>query len=430
MENFLINSPEFSITQHEFLIRLLVVLGIGTLIGLERQFTAMKEKSSGFAGIRTFVFVTVLGFLASLCYFILSPAVYLGILISVAILTGVSYWVTAQKGDYGSTTEFSILISFVLGTMAFLGLVELSLMITVLVVLLLSSKFKIHSVVGRINAEELYALIRFGIVTLLVFPFLPDQNFGPYEVLNPKEIGWVIILTSGLGFFGYLLIKFLGGKKGILLSGIVGGLVSSTIVTWVFSKKSREHEALAGSCSVAILAASSIMIIRVLVWIFIFNQSLFFEVYIGFILVFLSGIGITFYLYMKQRDNEIEAPDIPQKKPLDLAGALIFGLIYTAILLVVSYSNENLGQSGIFVSSAIAGLSDIDAISISISKLAGIKLDLSDASTAILIATISNTLVKMGIALYAGSKTLRKDMILAYGTIFTTAFLVLIFFFL
>lgn len=427
METFLIDTDSFQLTQGDFIIRLLVALGIGFIIGMQREHAALAEKVPGFAGIRTFIFVVLLGFMAGLIYFMLSPIVYFGILISVAIVTGVSYWITSMKGDIGATTEFTALIGFLLGTMAFLGIIELSLMITVLVVVILSAKIKLHFIVGEITREELYDFLRFVVLALLIFPFLPDRTFGPYNVLNPREIGWVIVLTSGLGFVGYILMKFLGAKKGILLSGIFGGLVSSTAVTWVFAKKSKEHEAYSHSCAIAILAASSIMIIRVLIWTFIFNKELFNELFLTIFLVFLAAIGITLFLFFTKGKTEITPTEMPKGKPLDLIGALVFGLIYIVILLVVSYANENLGDRGILISSAVAGLSDIDAITISVSKLAGLKLDLSIASIAVLIATISNTLVKMGIGVWAGSKTLRKDLFLGYGVIFIAAVMALLF---
>ena len=421
METFLIDQESFSLSQGDFIIRLLVAIGIGGVIGLERQFRAMKENTQGFAGIRTFIFLVLLGFIAALFYYLFSPWVYIALFLGVSILIATTYWVSASKGDRGATTEFSSLLAFVLGSLTFSGFIEISLMITVLIVVVLSSKFRIKTVVGMITAEELYDFIRFVVIVLLIFPFLPDQTYGPYDVLNPKEIGWVVILTSGLGFLGYLLTKFLGAKKGILLGGIVGGFVSSTAVTWIYAKKSKENEALSESCATAILAASSIMFIRVLIWTFIFNKTLFNTLIPGIGLIFFSGIGVTFYLFFKGKSKEINGTEMPLSKPLDLKGALIFGLIYVVILIVVSYANENLGEGGILVSSGIAGFSDIDAISISISKLTGDSLGLRIGAIAILIAVISNTLVKMGIGLYAGSVALRKNLFIGYGTMFIAA---------
>lgn len=428
MKNLIIDQDSFSLSQWDFLIRLIVAIGIGAVIGLERQYSAMKENSHGYSGIRTFIFHSVFGFIAGLFYFLLSPWIYVTLFIGLVVLTSVSYWQTALQGDRGMTTELSSILTFLLGSMALYGLIEISLMLTVILVVILSSKFQLKAIVGKITADELYAFIRFVVLALLIFPFLPDQAFGPYEVLNPREIGWVVLLTSGLSFSGYLLIKFIGENKGIILSGILGGLVSSTAVTWVFTKKSKENPNLSAFCATAILAASSIMFIRILIWSFIFNQGLFQKLFLPISLVFLSAIGVTFFLFQRKKNHDLNQTEIPQKKPLDLKSALVFGFIYMLISLLVTYANKNLGQSGTLISSAIAGISDIDAITISVSKLAGIKLDLKTAAIAVLIASVSNTLIKLGIGIYAGSLSLRRHLYLGYGIMFTTAVLSLILF--
>lgn len=418
MDTIIINTADIQITQGEFFIRLLVAIGIGFLIGLEREHDALIKNEKSFAGIRTFVFVSILGFIGAMMHYLFSPWIYVGILVSLVALIGFSYWITASSGDIGSTTEFTAIIVFFLSGMAFLGFIELSLMITVVIVVLLSMKLKLQEAIGKITPEELYDLIRFIIVALLIFPFLPDEYYGPYEVINPREIGWVILLTSGLGLVGYVMMKFFGADRGILVSGIIGGLVSSTATTWVFAKKSKESPPLSMNCAIAILAASSIMVIRVLVWVAIFNASLLSSLYIPLGIIFLGAIGASVYFYVKgKRDTKVDA-NVPKGKSLDLKSALVFGIIYAVITLVVSYANDRFGQSGLLISSAIAGLSDIDAITISVSKLAGNSVDNAIALNAILIATLSNTLVKMGIGFWAGSSELKKYLLLGYGTIF------------
>ncbi len=428
MDTNIINTDVLQVTQQDFILRALVAVGIGFIIGLEREHAALKDGTETFAGIRTFIFVVLLGFIAATSFFLLSPLAYVAILSSVVILTGISYFITASKGEIGATTEFSVLIGFLLGTLLLLGKMEISLAITVIVVVLLSAKLRLKSFVGEITAEELYDFIRFVVIALLIYPFLPNETYGPYEVINPREIGRVILLTSGLGFVGYLMMKFLGPRRGILISGIVGGLISSTAVTWVFSKKSRENEDLSHSCAVAILAASSIMAFRVLVWTFIFNRSLFNAIAPSIALVFIAAIVVTLVIYYNYRRRTVIETNIRQGKPLDLPGALVFGTIYTIILLIVSYANANMGDSGLMISSAIAGLSDIDAITITVSKLAHASLELSTATDAVLVAMISNTLVKTGIGIWAGSNTLRRDLVIGYGTMIASALLALLFF--
>lgn len=421
MDSIVVDTLNFKMTQSEFIIRLLVAVGIGCLMGLEREYNAMQEKVQSVAGIRTFIFVVLLGFMGAMSSFLFSFWMYFGLLLAIIIIVGISYWITASRGDIGATTESSVLIAFLLGGLTFLGFVEISLMITVVSVVLLSSKIRLKAVIGKITGEELYDFIRFTVIVLLVFPFLPNAYYGPYKVLNPHEIGLVIILTSGLGFVGYVMMKFFGAEKGILLAGVIGGLVSSTATTWIFAKKSRENEHLALHCATAVLSASTMMIVRVFVWTFIFNQQLFLKLYPAMLIVFGSAVLSVFYFYFKQSNGK-EVEDVVRKgKPLDLAGALVFGFLYVAILLVVSYANANLGDEGMLASSAIAGFSDIDAITITISKLVGPSLDEVLASKAIVIATLSNTLVKMGIGIWAGGRLLKKYLYIGYGVILVSA---------
>lgn len=415
MDQLLIDTEHFTLSSWEFFVRLLVSIGIGVVIGLERQYNAMKEHANGYFGIRTFTFYALLGCISVLFYFLFSPWIYITLFLGLVILTAVAYWQTALNGDRGLTTEVTALLTFVLGSMATYGLISFSLMLTVIVVVLLSSKFKIKTFVGKITAEELYAFIRFVVLALLIFPFLPDVNFGPYEVLNPKEIGGVVLLTSALGFSGYILIKTLGNRRGILLGGLLGGLVSSTSITWVYSKKSKENPSLSASCATAILGASSILYIRVGVWTALFHAPLFRSLAMYLILLLLAALGVTFYTHLK--DNKI--PNTTEykslSKPLDLVGALVFGGIYVLILLAVSYANDYFGEQGTLISSALAGISDIDAVSISVAKLTGISISLPLAEVAILIACLSNTLVKLGLGYYLGSPQIRKLLLRGYG---------------
>lgn len=421
MDAFIIDTAALQLTQGEFLIRLLVACGIGVLFGIEREHAAIIKQEENFAGVRTFIFLSLLGFIGAAMHYLFSPLIFLSILAGVIILTCMSYWVLAQKGNVGGTSELTTFIAVLLGALTFIGYIEISLMITVVMVVLLSSKIKIHTLVGQITSDELYDFIRFVVIALLIFPFLPDATFGPYDVINPREIGWVILLASGLGFAGYAMMRIFGAGKGILISGIIGGFISSTAVTWLFAKKSKEQPDLSLHCAIAILAASSIMVIRVLIWVAVFNKSLLPGFYIPIAIIFLSAIGITLFLYLKRKNKKNVDTKMPLGKPLNLMAALIFGVIYTAILLMVAYGSDTFGNKGIYISSGIGGLSDIDAITISVSKLARNSISILTAHNAILIAMICNTLVKIATALWNGSKELRKYIFIGFGTIIIAA---------
>ena len=414
----IIEEVGFQLSEKDFLIRLLVSLGIGLLIGLEREYSAKINQEESFAGIRTFVFLVLLGFIGALLNYLFSPWIFAGILFAVILFIGISYWSTSMRGDIGGTTEFSALIAFFLGSLTLIGYIEISLIMTVFVVVFLSAKVHLHTIVGKITRTEMYDFLRFVVAALLIFPFLPDIHTGPFLAINPHEIGWVILLTSGLGFLGYVLMKFLGTGKGILLTGIVGGMVSSTLVTWIFARKSNENQLLSSICATAILAASSLMILRVFIWIIIFNVNLIYNLLFPMFLVLITGVSTAFYFNSKSSgENKYYDHTVQPGNPLNMQGAIVFGVIYSLVILMINYTNSMFGETGIYLSSAVAGLTDIDAISISVSKLSLSGISILTAQNAILIAVFCNTLIKLLIVMWFGSAQLRLHVLIGYGCI-------------
>ena len=417
-ENFIMQIENFQLTNVDFLIRMLVSAGIGFVIGLEREFSQHSEKEEIFAGVRTFTLIALTGFLASLLSLIFNPWIFIAAFFSVVLMVAISYWVTANNGDIGGTTEFAIVFTFLLGGLTLIGFINASLALMVITIVLLSLKMKMKIFIGQLSQNELYAFVRFVVIALLILPFLPDKNFGPFNVINPREVGWIIVLVSSIGFVGYILMKFLGANKGILLTGILGGLVSSTIVTWNFSNKSCETPSGSGNFSIGIFAAATTMIVRVFFLVFIFNKAMLSGLLIPLTLLLLTAFGITLFFYRKQFEKPDLNNKIPIGDPLNIKNAIFFGIFYIGILLLVSYANHTYGTKGIYISSSISALTDIDAISISVSKLAGNTIDVLIAQNAILLATLSNTIVKIGIAVWKGSKDLKKYVLIGYSLIF------------
>jgi len=417
LDEIIISGDLVTLSLKDFALRLLVSLGVGFVIGLERERAAIRDNSHHFAGTRTFTFVTLLGFLSGVV------AGFLGIWIvylafaGLILLVAVSYFNSSQRGDIGSTTEFTVITCFFLGIMTLLGYVQIVLAITVIILALLTLKFEVKAIAGTITQEEIFALMKFVVLVALILPFLPDKTIDPYNVFNPREVMLVIILTSGLNFGGYLLIKFLGAKKGILLTGIVGGLVSSTIITWTFSKRSRENEALSRSFSAAILFASTIMPVRVLLWIYIFNKSLLAKLALPLALIVAAGFLYAFIL-MKRNSEKISDGEIKPDNPLNLIEALKFGGLFAGILYFVHFAVVYFGSKGILIASAISALSDVDAITISLAKMSDPSISALIISNGILLATLSNTLVKLAIAITKGSRELKRHVLKGYGFIF------------
>ncbi|REE82780.1 uncharacterized membrane protein (DUF4010 family) [Lutibacter oceani] len=417
-DNFILQLENFELTQLDFLIRMLVTIGVGLVLGLEREFSQFSEKIEIFAGVRTFTLVALLGFLTALMGIIFTYWIFIAGFFSVVFIVAVSYWVTSQKGSIGGTTEFATILTFLLGALILVGNINASLALTVITVVLLSLKVKLRTIIGQLTQKELYAFVRFVVIALLILPFLPNNYFGPYNIINPREIGWIIVLTSGIGFVGYVLMKFLGANKGILLTSLFGGFVSSTVITLTFSKKSKENPSLSQNYAVGIFAAATIMVIRMFLWVYIFNSKMLNGLLLPLLIVFLTALGTTFFFYKKQ----VSKPNFNEKMklledPLNIKNAVFFGIFYIGILMLISYASATYGAKGIYISSTLSALTDIDAIAISVSKLGGSTINFLTAQNAILLATLSNTIMKIGIAIWIGSKDLKKYVIIGYSFI-------------
>ncbi len=417
MDSYLIRTADLEVSQLDFAIRLLVAAGIGLLIGLEREYAAMRSGEQIFAGIRTFVLLSLTGFAGAALHVLFSPWIFVAILIGAMALIAMSYWITAKLGDIGGTSELAAILVLMLGAATFLGHIQEVLMVTVILLLILSAKLKLHFVVGQITTDEMYALLRFVVMALLIFPFLPDDNYGPYGTLNPREIGLVVLMISGLGFVGYTLMRVFGAGRGTLLTGIIGGLVSSTLVTWVLSRKSRTPASPDSLYASAILAASAIMIGRVLLWVFLFNKDILAALILPVTLMLAFAAVMAWLAY---RQNDIAGNDktrIPLGKPLELTQAFFFALLYSAIVVIIPYADAYWGKGGILVTSGLAGLTDVDAITISLSKTSSLSIPVQVARNAILIAVMVNTVVKFMIAFFAGSPGLRRRLAIGYGVV-------------
>lgn len=416
--NFIIPIENGQLTEFDFLIRMLVTAGIGFVLGLEREYSQFSEKGEIFAGLRTFTLVALLGFLTAYLGITFTYWIFIAGFLGVVTIVSISYWVTSNEGKIGSTTEFAIIFTFLLGGLVLVGSINLSLALTVITLVLLSLKLRLKSMIGQLTQKELFAFVRFVVIALLILPFLPNEFYGPYEVINPREVGWIIVLTSGIGFVGYILMKFLGTDRGILLTSILGGLVSSTLVTYTFSKKSKETPELSQNYAVGIFAAATIMVLRIFLFVFIFNKTMLIQLTIPLLIILLATFGIALYFYNKQFEKQHAVDKIVLGDPLNIKNAVFFGVFYMGILLLVSYANHAYGSKGIYLSSAISALTDIDAIAISVSKLGGTTMNMLIAQNAILLATLANTVVKIGIAFFTGSRQLKKYVLVGYGFVF------------
>ncbi len=407
--------------------KLAVAIGIGILIGLEREFSQKGETTENverFAGIRTFPIISLLGFLCAFLAEASNPWILPAAILGIFALVTTSYIVSYQQRRSGSTTQFTAILTFLLGALLQFGYLDLSLLIAVATTILLALKLKLHSWVRTFSQQDIYAILEFVVLTVLVLPVLPDKTYGPYDVLNPHDIWVIVIILLTLNFTAYLVNKFIGEQKGTVVSGVLGGFASSTAVSWFYSRRSKAEPGKERTQSAAVVLASSIMFPRVLFWLYLLNKELLREMALPVIILGLAGGAMAWWLLKKENADQRASEERSMKNPLNLGDALTFGVLYAGILLLVAYARDNLGEEGVYIASGISGLADIDAITISMSKLTGKEMVAFVTHNAIILAALANTLVKYGLCLGFGSKDMRRFSsygflpILGVGTIY------------
>jgi uncharacterized membrane protein (DUF4010 family) len=387
---------------------------IGLLVGLQREYAHMQQKQEekSFGGTRTFALLGLLGCTAAfLAEQMESALAFVAIVAIVGGLIMISYVSTSRKGSIGITTEAAAVTTLLAGAICFQGELALAAALGVAMTVLLELKLQTRTLARNITQADVYATLTFAVITLIILPVLPSRSYGPppFDVLVPHNIWLMVVFISGISFLGYLLIKIVGARRGVGLTGLLGGLASSTAVTLSFAQRSRSITGLERPFALAILLAWSVMFVRVMVEVAVINMALFRIVWIPLTAALVVSAAYCIYLYRIQSSGKQEEQD-KYKNPFELGPALTFGLIYAVILLVANTARLYLGNTGVYLSSVASGLADVDAITLSLAKLSldTDALDLHTAARGIVLAAVSNTLVKGGIVLGMGSMVLRK----------------------
>ena len=408
-----------------FFAGLLIAAGVGLIIGLEREFNTHNELAH-LGGIRTFTLVAVLGYAAGFLANNSDEVVLTAILAGFILLVALGYYVQTQKGKTGLTTELAMLLTFLMGLLISDGYIRESLAIVVVITAVLSLKEQLHSFIRQITEEELYAFIKFIVFALLVLPMLPDEPFGPEGILNARDIGWIVMLVLAMNFAGYLLLKFSGKQKGILLTALVGGLFSSTLIAWVFSSRSREKPELASAYGAGIVLASSVMYVRVFLVSAMFDYPVSLTLFFPLLLMLAASLVPSYQVLRKISAAETPSQDIAAANPLDIRNALLFALLYIAVALLMYGSRHWLGNAFAYLSGAVAGIADIDAITISSAKwAAGNDVNVPVAANIILVAVMSNSLFKLSVSFLRGAPGVRKPVLTGFGVVLAVGILFL-----
>lgn len=387
-----------------------IALAIGLLLGLQRERTQALHGEPSIAGARTFPLVALLGAVSVLVTGGQPSWLTAVAFAAVGALTTAGYVRTSKDdANVGLTSETTLLLVFVLGAAAAAGHREAAAIVGTAALVLVGLKERLHGLAGKLSDQDEIAFLKFVAVALLVVPFLPDYAVGPYGAVNPRDIGNMAVLVAGVSFIAYVAVKTVGVGRGILVTGLLGGLVSSTATTAALARRSRESPELSARLAAGATAASAVLYPRIVALVAVVSPAFALRVALVLAPMALVTAVASFGGFFSQRNT---TTNVPLKNPFELTPAIWFALVYGLVVLVVRVAREWFGTAGLYVAGAIAGTTDMDAISLTTARLHGVSDDGALERT-IVIAAAANTLVKTAIARLGGAPEYGRRVTLA-----------------
>jgi uncharacterized membrane protein (DUF4010 family) len=391
-------------------------LAIGALVGLEREKRKADDKDPMIGGIRTFTLAALIGALGGwLAQELESAWVLVAALFAVVAPVVASYSVSIRHAPeaMGLTTELAAVATALLGALTMSDERELAAALGVALAALLAYKQPLHGLVDRLDREDIYAGLRLLVATFIVLPLLPNREIDPWGALNPWSLWVLVLLISGLSLVGYVATRMLGTHRGLALMGLTGGVVSSTAVTLSFARQSREQVYAGATYALAggIVIAWGVMCVRVVIEVLVVNRALVTAVLPPFVAMALVAAGFAWFYNRTNRDGA-ESGDVPLRNPFSLTSAMKFAALFAAVLLAVKLTQTYAPASGLYLVAALAGTTDVDAITLSMAQYAR-DGDHATAVRAIVLATVTNTVVKAGMVATLGTPELRRPVLIA-----------------
>ncbi|HUP49743.1 MAG TPA: MgtC/SapB family protein [Thermoanaerobaculia bacterium] len=383
----------------EPLVDLAIAIGLGLLVGFQRESQARN------VGLRTFALVTMSGALAGL----LVPAaggwiVALGLL-AVGLLAAVDHYADSRQGHTGLTTEVAMVAMYLIGVYLTAGDRRIAVVMGGTVAVLLQAKAPFRRVMERLGSDDVRAIMQLALLSLVILPILPNRDFGPWRVLNLFEIWLLVVLIVGINLAGYIAWRFTRGDTGTLLTGLLGGVISSTATTVTYARRTRGREAAAPVAAVVLMIATAVVLVRVLIEVAVVAPAIFPSVAVPIAIVLVMAALLSLAVWWRTRREAADMPD--QESPTMLRAALLFGALYAVVLLGAAWVKEGAGEAGLYAVAAVAGLTDVDAITLSTARMAAVgEVEATQTWRVILIAFLSNLVFKLGIVAVAGSRRL------------------------
>lgn len=385
----------------------LTSLALGLLIGLERE-----RSPAARAGLRTFSLVALSGTLGALLTDKTGAPWMLGAgLIIMGGMMVATYFKASESEDPGTTTVAAVVVCYALGAMVWYDLEQLAVTLAILTTALLYFKPELRGVSRNLTRLDLVSILQFAVLSFVILPILPNQDYGPYKALNPYQIWWMVVLISGLSLAGYAALRVAGQRHGTLLTGLFGGIASSTATTLAFSRHGRNSPQLAGMAALVILLANWVVLIRLSVLIAVLAPGLLRPMLTLFGGGALAGL-IVLYLAWRRLDKQSNAPTLEMSNPTEIRAALSFGLLYAAVLFAAAWLSDWVGSQGVYAVALVSGLTDVDAITLSSLRLFNLgNLQIDQTANAILLAVLANIAFKSGLATVIGGGALARHVL-------------------
>mgnify|MGYP001084838219 CR=1 FL=1 len=393
-----LDSPELAPLAH-----FLTSLAIGLLIGLERE-----RNPTAKAGLRTFSLVAMAGTLSALLSEKTGAPWLLGA--GLLVLGGMmvaAYLRDGDEEDPGTTTVAAVVVCYGLGALVWYDYTQLAVTLGILTTVLLYFKAEMRGISQQLSRLDLVSILQFAVLSFVILPVVPDRGFGPYEVLNPYQIWWMVVLISGLSLAGYAALRIVGQRHGALLTGLFGGVASSTATTLAFSRHGRADASLVGMAALVILLANWMVMLRLGIEVAVVAPDLLPSML--FILGggAVAGLAALYFIVWRHLNSRPNAPKLEIKNPTEIHSAVAFGLLYALVLLASAWLTDLAGSGGLYLVALVSGLTDVDAITLSSLRLFNLgNLAGAQAATAILIALLANIGFKAGLTLAIGGGAL------------------------
>ncbi len=404
----------------------LIALAIGALAGIDRERQRLSGRRGTFGGLRTFILFSIAGAAAAWTTKLLdSPWVFAAVALGVCALVVAGYRASVDVApeSHGLTTEVAALCVYLLAGLAVLGQPVLAAALGILLSAALAFKEPLHGLVARLGTDDLYAGLKLLIATFVVLPLLPNHPVDPWGALNPATLWLLVILIATLSLVGYVAMRWLGPGRGLLVTGLAGGLVSSTAVTLSMSRQSAGRANGVGvlAAAAAIVGSWAVMFVRMIVAVAVVYAPLLDRVVVPLSGMALAAGAVAVALYFRHASSNV-APAVALENPFSLTQAIRFAALFAAVLLLVRFAEVNFGGEGVYVVAALAGLTDVDAITLSMAQFAAGDGDAAIAAGAIVTAAMANTIVKTGLALALAGAGMRGPIVFAFIAIAGTGF--------